>query len=190
MYTIIAFVGKAGSGKDTLLRAVCDKFGDRVHEIVSCTTRPPREGEIDGVNYHFLTGEAFGEKVIQGEMLEATCFNDWFYGTSFDSLNPDKVNIGVFNPAGIDSLKQHSSHIRLIVFFVNTKDKERLIRQLNRENNPDIDEIMRRYKTDMIDFEDFINEGEYLELLNNNKNDFKFNIEYLTQYIDNLAEVL
>ena len=62
-------MGKAGSGKDTILREVVKQNPD-IHEVVSCTTRPPREGEVDGVNYHFLTGEEFGAKVLKNEMLE------------------------------------------------------------------------------------------------------------------------
>ena len=75
MYKLIMLIDKAGSGKDTILREVV-KQSPYVHEIVSCTTRPPRDGEVDGINYHFLTGEQFGKKVLQNEMLEATCFND------------------------------------------------------------------------------------------------------------------
>ena len=108
MYKLIILMGKAGSGKDTILREVVKQNPD-MHEVVSCTTRPPREGEVDGVNYHFLTGEQFGAKVLKNEMLEATCFNDWFYGTSFDSLDKNKVNIGAFNPTGVESLKEYKN---------------------------------------------------------------------------------
>ena len=120
MYKLIMLIGKAGSGKDTILREVV-KQSPYVHEIVSCTTRPPREGEVDGINYHFLTGEQFGKKVLQNEMLEATCFNDWFYGTSIDSLDEDMVNIGVFNPAGVESILAYNN-IDTIVVYVDAPD--------------------------------------------------------------------
>lgn len=81
---IIAICGKAGAGKDTLLQKIIQsaKVSSFLHEIISCTTRPPREGEIDGVNYHFMTNEEFAYKILKGEMLEATIFNDWCYGTA------------------------------------------------------------------------------------------------------------
>ena len=60
-------------------------------------------------------------------MLEATCFNDWFYGTSYDSLRSDCVNIGVFNPEGIDSIIAHKD-IDLCVFLIEANDKNRLLR--------------------------------------------------------------
>ena len=49
-YIIIALVGKAGSGKDTILKGVT-KDAPFIHEIISCTTREPRSGEQNGVKY-------------------------------------------------------------------------------------------------------------------------------------------
>ena len=60
MYNVVAFIGEAGSGKDTILKKVEQKIHSLVHTMISCTTRPPRDGEIDGVNYFFLTGEEIG----------------------------------------------------------------------------------------------------------------------------------
>ena len=59
-YTIIAIMGKSGSGKDTLCKALFKEpaFLD-ANLIVSCTTRPIRDYETDGIDYHFLTTEEF-----------------------------------------------------------------------------------------------------------------------------------
>lgn len=153
---VIALFGKAGSGKDTILRALVNKFPDRYNEIVSCTTRPPREGEQEGINYYFLTVDQFTEKVLNGDMLEATEFNNWHYGTALSSLSTDKINVGVFNPEGIRCLIE-DNFVDLTAYYVQTSNKERLIRQLNREENPDIQEIIRRFSTDEQDFEDLEN---------------------------------
>lgn len=172
-YKVIAICGKAGSGKDTILKhvvAVCPQL----HEVISCTTRPMREGEIEGINYYYLTGEQFGNKVLNGEMLEATCFNDWFYGTAYDSLRSDCVNIAVFNPEGIDSIAAHKD-IEMVVFYVEAKDKTRLLRQLNRETNPDVHEIIRRFKTDEIDFEDL--DFHHNVLINETQEDLEYNVK-------------
>lgn len=154
---IVALMGEAGSGKDTILRKVMELYPSFFHEIISCTTRPPREGEVDGINYHFLEVDEFKNQ----EMLESTEFNGWYYGTSKSSLSEDKINIGVFNPAGVRSLMQIPD-IDLTVYYVRASDKVRLIRQLNREENPDVEEIIRRFSADKQDFEvlydiDFIN---------------------------------
>ena len=172
-YKIIAICGKAGSGKDTILQRVVAAC-PQLHEIVSCTTRPMREGEADGINYFYLTGEQFGEKVLRGEMLEATCFNDWFYGTSYDSLRSDCVNIAVLNPEGIDSIAVHKN-IEMVVFYVEAKDKTRLLRQLNRETDPDVYEIIRRFRADELDFEDL--DFHHNVLINETKEDLDYNVQ-------------
>lgn len=172
-YKIIAICGKAGSGKDTILQRVVAAC-PQLHEIVSCTTRPMREGEADGINYFYLTGEQFGEKVLRGEMLEATCFNDWFYGTSYDSLRSDCVNIAVLNPEGIDSIAAHKN-IEMVVFYVEAKNKTRLLRQLNRETDPDVYEIIRRFRADELDFEDL--DFHHNVLINETKEDLDYNVQ-------------
>ena len=77
MYKVLAIIGKAGSGKDTLLNACLDRYKDKLHGIVSYTTRPPREGEVDGINYFFVSEEEFTEMTLDLQMLETSCFNDW-----------------------------------------------------------------------------------------------------------------
>lgn len=167
MYKIIALIGEAGSGKDTIMRNVL-KVRPGLHEIVSCTTRPMREGEKEGVNYFYLTKEAFAEKVINGEMFEATSFNGWFYGTAKQSMDETVVNIGVFNPEGIEALLE-SNEVDVTVYYVRATDKNRLLRQLNRENNPDVDEIIRRFKADREDFCEL--DFDYIKLPNNTLDD-------------------
>ena len=168
MFKIIALIGEAGSGKDSIMQNILKKRPLQFNEIISCTTRPMREGEAEGVNYFYLTPEEFAEKILNGEMLEATNFNDWFYGTSYDSLRSDCANIGVFNPDGIRAISEMPD-IDITVYKVCCSDKTRLLRQLNRETNPNVDEIIRRYKTDK---EDFFNlEFRYVEVENEDKED-------------------
>ena len=93
-------------------------------------------------------------------MLEATVFNNWCYGTSLNNLSPDKLNIGVFNPEGVGLLRENKN-IQLIVIYVEATDKTRLLRQLNREKNPDCHEIVRRFSADENDFTE--EEITYLE---------------------------
>ena len=162
-YQVVALIGKAGAGKDTIQQATCKAHPEIFHPIISCTTRPPREGEIDGENYHFLSINDFTRKVLSGEMLEATEFRDWFYGTSIDALVPNKINLGVFNPAGVTALLE-SSEVNVTVIYVEALDKERLIRYLNREDNPDCAEMCRRYFTDEKDFADL--DFDYYTLVN------------------------
>jgi guanylate kinase len=84
-------------------------------------------------------------------MLEASCFNDWWYGTALSSLDKNKINIGVFNVEGIRCLLDNEL-IEVYPIAITTKPKTRIIRQLTREENPDIKEIFRRYDADERDF--------------------------------------
>lgn len=163
MYNIIALMGEAGSGKDRTMQAVL-AADPTLHEIVSCTTRPMRQGEAHGVNYFYYTPEQFGQKVLDGEMLECTVFNDWFYGTSYDSVRSDGViNIGVFNPTGVESLLARPD-CNVLLFWIKTNDKTRLLRQLNREKDPNVREVIRRFQAD---YDDFDNLDFEMTILNN-----------------------
>lgn len=70
----------AGCGKDTILNEVF-KHTDSVGYAVSATTRAPRDGEIDGVHYCFLTREQFEQKISEDEILEYTEYCGNYYGT-------------------------------------------------------------------------------------------------------------
>lgn len=148
---VLAIMGKAGSGKDTIAKELIKCFPDKFERVVSATTRPPREGEVNGVDYHFLTPEAFLAELDNNRMLEATCFNDWAYGTPITSLDDKKINVLVLNPEGVNILSW-DKRIDLKVAYIIASDKERLIRQLSREENPNVDEIIRRFGTDRSDF--------------------------------------
>ena len=69
----------SGAGKSTL-RAGLQKDQDFAYSV-SCTTRPPRPGEIDGVDYHFLTREDFERKIATGKFLEHAQVHGNYYGT-------------------------------------------------------------------------------------------------------------
>lgn len=179
MYKIIALMGKSGAGKDALLQTILKKC-PYLHEIVSCTTRPPREGEIEGKNYNFLSSEEFTQKLVEGRMIEATVFNDWCYGTCIDSLDEGKINIGVYNPSGID-IMLYNPNIEIHPVFINVPDKIRLLRQLTREDNPNVGEIIRRYSADEEDFS--CNNMQNIEIKYCVNNDGALTLEEVAQEI-------
>lgn len=76
----------AGCGKDTILNELFKKT-DKAGYAVSATTRAPREGEVNGVHYHFLTREEFERKIAEKEVLEYTEYCGNYYGTLRKSVN-------------------------------------------------------------------------------------------------------
>lgn len=168
-YKLVALFGPAGSGKDYIQKETMKtELGKKYFsEIISCTTRPPREKEIDGIHYHFLSSP---EELIKQDLLEFTIFKNWWYGTPINSLNKDKINIGVFNISGIDQLinKDYLNRINCIPIYIKTYPKIRLLRQLQRENEPNCDEIVRRYLADQ---KDFLNIPFHYYIVENNYNE-------------------
>ena len=170
-YKIVALFGEAGSGKDYIVKNIMKtELGKRyLNEIISSTTRPPREGEKDGINYNFISYDEFTKK----DFLEYTTFRNWWYGTSIDSLDINKINIGVFNIAGIYQLTNsniNNKRVNCLPIYIKVNPKIRLIRQLQRENNPDCDEIIRRYLTDQ---KDFFNIPFEYKIIENNYDEIK-----------------
>ncbi len=76
---LYVYSGPSGVGKGTLLAPLlCEGL---VRLSVSATTRAPRPGETDGVEYYFVTREEFEQMIQNGEMLEYACYNGNYYGT-------------------------------------------------------------------------------------------------------------
>ena len=78
--TLVVVSGFSGAGKGTVLSQVFQRRPD-LYFSVSFTTRAPRTGEQDGVDYHFITREAFEERIQRGEFLEYDAHSGNYYGT-------------------------------------------------------------------------------------------------------------
>ncbi|MEA4831460.1 MAG: guanylate kinase [Oscillospiraceae bacterium] len=77
---ILIISGCAGSGKGTVIRLLMEKHNNFQYSV-SLTTRAPRDGEKEGVNYYFVTRERFTEAIKNGELVEYTEYCGNFYGT-------------------------------------------------------------------------------------------------------------
>ena len=77
---LVVVSGPSGVGKGTIMRPFMER-NKNVKYSVSATTRAPREGEIDGVNYHFVTKEQFEKLIENDEMLEWARYGGNYYGT-------------------------------------------------------------------------------------------------------------
>ena len=76
----------SGAGKTTLCRALMKHFNDMIYSV-SYTTREPRKGELNGVDYHFISKEDFTGKIREGEWAEWAKVHGNYYGTSAGFLN-------------------------------------------------------------------------------------------------------
>ncbi len=84
---LFVFSGPSGSGKGTILSNYFEKYDDQnIKYSVSATTRAPREGEVDGVNYYFISTKDFDNMIKNNELLEWTCYCDNKYGTPLKAV--------------------------------------------------------------------------------------------------------
>ena len=77
---LLVISAPSGAGKSSLCNRLVEKFPQMVYSI-SCTTRPPRGNEQDGVHYHFLSEEEFSKRIARGEFLEHALVHGNRYGT-------------------------------------------------------------------------------------------------------------
>lgn len=82
----IVFVGPSGIGKGTVINTLMEEFPGRFAFSISHTTRNPREGETNGVQYHFISREQFEADIAAGKFLETCEIHGNLYGTSYAAI--------------------------------------------------------------------------------------------------------
>lgn len=146
----ILLLGKAASGKDYSAKKLKELFGDKANLVVSNTTRPKRRGEVDGVDYHFISLGEFFQKIDQNKMLEYSQFNNWYYGTDENALSGE-INIAVVNIQGMENLIRNTFRSHSFIILVLCEPFwNRVIRYVRRSGFSF--EMIRRFTTDFLDF--------------------------------------
>lgn len=84
---LVVVSAPSGCGKDTVIGKVLEKIGDEGMLSVSMTTREIRPGEIEGVNYFFVSVDEFKQHIENGDMLEYASYGSNFYGTPIGPVN-------------------------------------------------------------------------------------------------------
>lgn len=150
---ILVLMGKTASGKDSIAKELYRNY--QLRKILAYTTRPPRQGEFDGVDYHFISNSEFQKGIKYDAFVEwksyQTVDGEWFYGTARKDILKDGVLI--LTPQGVKDLYQNSNQIIRTVYIKASEDvlMQRLVA---RGDNPA--EANRRLKHDNLDFDDSI----------------------------------
>ena len=159
MGKIFCLMGKSSSGKDTLYRSLLSEL--QINTIVPYTTRPIREGEQDGVEYHFITDEDVERLQAQGRVIELrsyyTVHGIWKYLT-VDDRQVDLSSSSYLMIGTVEAycrLKEYYGEKNLVPIYIEVDDGVRLQRALDRERmqaKPKYAEMCRRFLADEEDF--------------------------------------
>lgn len=159
---ILLISGPSGSGKSSLLNKLFSEF-DNIYFSISSTTRAPREGEKNGVNYHFISKDEFEDDIKSGHFLEWANVHGNYYGTSLKpvikALNENKIVIFDIDVQGFFLARKQDLAITSV--FVSTKDKSTLESRLkNRgtETKQSIDERLKNAAKEM----EYLKEYDYI----------------------------
>ena len=190
MGKIYCIIGKSGTGKDTVLAELLKDPSLPVEKLVPYTTRPQREGETEGVNYHYVTVDQLEDMELKGEVIERrtyhTVHGDWNYFTASVNIDNSKNYIIITTQEALDSFFKYFGNERIHVIYLYLDNKKRLTRCINRESEqetPNYSEVCRRYLADEEDFDE--------EVISSYKNRTFVDTAYpLEKYTDEIKSVI
>lgn len=162
MGKIYYLMGKSSSGKDTMFKKLIEDKELALKTIVGYTTRPMREGETEGVEYHFIDETALNKLDADGRIIELRAYNTvygvWKYMTvddgQIDVADNDKyLLIGTLE--SYEKVRDYFGKNNLVPLYITVDDGVRLQRALDREktqDKPKYAEMCRRFLADEADF--------------------------------------
>ena len=183
----LMIIGPSGVGKDTFMEIIINKYPNLFIKCVSCTTRSPRKGEKEGVNYYFISKEEFNEIEERGEIIGKFEKYDNLYGTSKEKLNSvlsnNKIVYFDYNiETAIQTYNQKSIEFNYIALI--PPSIEELGNRLRKRGAEDEDSIQKRIifaskEIELINKSDFLNYIIKNEELDKAINEFELCIKQL-----------
>lgn len=160
MGKIYYMMGKSSSGKDTLYKEVL-KALPKLKTLVLYTTRPIREGEQEGIEYHFVTDEELERFEKAGKIIEERTYDTVYGAWKYATIEDGQINLAVYDYLVIGTLESYAGMKKcygaenLVPIYIEVEDGERLSRALSRERQqeqPKYEEMCRRFLADQKDF--------------------------------------
>lgn len=161
---LVLVVAPSGSGKDTLMEAAEAAFPD-LRTLVTCTTRVPRNGEVNEVDYHFFTREEFEQKIKNSEFLEWAEYGGNLYGTLRASieevLSEGEVLLATIEVQGARRVRQLLPVEELAVIYIDAGGWDVLARRIQARAAISVEELAKRHER-YLDEVTFKDEAEYV----------------------------
>jgi len=161
---MLILVGASASGKTEIARRLIGTYG--FEKFVTHTTRPPRSGETNHLDYHFVSLEEFNRLETTSFFIETTNYNGYKYGTSFEEIGPKKVLI--VDPNGANEfVKKRPQDVTIVL--IQTPKEIRKERMLKRKDDPiEIEKRLEHddtlFSIDMLHHVDCIIENNHIHL--------------------------
>lgn len=153
---VIVVMAPTGSGKGTIVGQALRSHPELYH-TVSCTSRPIRPGEVDGVNYHFLNLEEFDKKIVRGDFLEWAEFAGNKYGTLKSEILPrleaGQIVLLEIDVQGVEQLSKLLKREQMTVVYIEAGDWEVLKSRVTARAPISPTELERRYQRYLIEVE-------------------------------------
>ncbi len=179
---IITLIGKTSCGKTSIANKLVSLYS--FHKIVTYTSRPKRKGEIEDIDYHFISKDEFKQKIDEGFFAEwksyITIEGVWYYGTALEDLkNAEDNSVIILTPEGFREIKDKLGNnvISIYIYANNQTIKKRLIA---RGDNPK--EAERRLESDNKDFKGFENEVDRI-VYNNDGTDINNVVDEILKFL-------
>lgn len=187
---IVVIIGRSSTGKSTILNKLVEKYN--YHNAISYTTRPMRQGEVEGRDYFFLdSNEIFDTMFDMGLMFEKTEYlvdgEVWKYGIGHESISDGKTNCLIVNPHGLQQLLSTELRDRILIFEIVASTDTLIQRYWDRSDKSDRSKIqlVDRLLKDAEDFgEDMLDEIESDDIMFwDTLNSEKFSVDELADII-------
>lgn len=185
---LVILSGVSGAGKDTIKKELIKRM-DNVISLPSFTSRKPRVGEEEGVQYHFITKQEFEERIKNNEFYEYDLHHENYYGTSRKLLNEKiasgKIIVKDIEVNGTENLiKLLKDETKLVTIFLRVEKEELRRRLIARGDNLSEDEIELRlgrldYEEDKIRLYDYMIKND----------DFEKTVQLIMTIIENEARL-
>lgn len=141
---MLVLVGPSASGKSAIVKKLVSEFG--LVKFITCTTRKPRVGEINGVDYYFMSEDEFTTRYANDEFIETVFYNGNYYGTLKKEVGIDKVVI--LEPQGLCNFTKHVDNLFSVYLY--TDEQKLRDRMLYRGDS--LLEVEKRLQNDRILF--------------------------------------
>ncbi len=169
---LVILSGVAGAGKDTIKKELIKRM-DNVESLPSYTSRPIREGDVEGETYNFVSKEEFEAMINNGDFYEYDIHHNNYYGTSRKLLN-DKINSGKIIVKDIDvNGTEHlvdllKDDTKVVTIFLRVPKEELKRRLETRIDKPSPEEVILRlnrfdYEESKIGLYDYVMKNDDLE---------------------------